>query len=340
MKFNKKSAEKFLHKLEHAAKSRSPEIKLITGLAGVVVATVLYCKGAVKAEAVKEDFSKHRETLAVMKEAVEKGEIITRNEEQLEEKVIDMTDIRKEMGLTYRKAAIGLLRCYLMPTVTMAGSIALIILSHGELRGQNAALYAALSSRMVAYDRLRKRIKDKYGPEIENELVNGITTKEITNTTINENGKKVETKEIINEWDGNLDDYSVEFSETTNINYDVNPEYNRMFINGILKTEESSIHIQRSKCLNEALVALGFDPKKYRRPEGYAIGWYVNPENEDEPCIDYVIHEVTDTRISDENGQPRRTAFIIEFKNLKPLYGNDFINSKMSCKNNVASLPV
>lgn len=315
MKIKSQRTTKLVRTIRKAAKSKSPEIKLIAGLAGIAVATVMYCKAAVKAEDVKKDFTKQHDTVLAMKEAVKAGDTVTRREEGKEEEVIDMTAIRREMGLTYSKAALGFLKCYALPVGIQLVSIALIVMSHKELRGINAALNAALSSSMAAYNKLRNDIRERYGPEVENELVNGITSHEVTTTTTDADGNTVETKKTVSEWNGELGPNCVEFSRLTNDNWDPNPEYNKMFIASKMKSLELKLETEGSVDKVEALSALSYDLHGLKTQEAKSVGWLYDEEN-DTGYIDYKVHEV---QKFDPDLNTTVTNYIIEFI-VVPLY--------------------
>lgn len=309
MKFNTKSAEKALQQMARGAKNRSPEIKLVIGITGVVISTILFCKGAVKAENVKNNFNEKSTDIRSAYGPIPKP--------QTDEEKAELAKYRREMGLTYREAAVGFVKCYALPTVIMISSLTLVVLSHKELRGRNAALAAAFAASESAYQNLRNAIKEKYGEDAEQELANGIVPTEINTVTVDENGKKKKTRETVYTQSGALSPNALLIEpDPVNDDWITNPwadnkEYMEMTINGYIKSFDLRYRNDEPICLNEIYKTFG-----HRKTDrGFAVIFDHTKEGAPD-SIQYKIRTVVANAtpgqpISDEDS--RRLAYIIEF---------------------------
>lgn len=290
MKFSTKSAEHMLRQVKRGMRSHSPEIKLACGIAGIAISTYLFCKGAVKAEKVKQEFSETHEQIQSKYGPLPK-------KPQTDEEKATNHEYHKEMALAYRKAAFGFFKCYGLPTTIMVTSLgAGVLSSHIEMRNRNTGLAAALSASQSVCNQLRNAVRNKYGEQAEQELVNGITEETKTVTSTDENGKKVKEKETVKKWNGESSPYCFEFSPETNKNncrlHDI-PEYRHMFIDGAMKSIEDRLQTKDFATVYQALEALGYDMRDYQKKEFITMGWSNAGRDEEDPNhVRWVIHDV------------------------------------------------
>jgi len=284
MKFNTKSAERMLRQVQCATKSHSPEIKLVAGIAGIALSTYLFCKGAVKAEKVKQEFTEAHERVQ------NKYGPLPKKPETEEQKVINH-GYHMEMASIYRHAAFGFFKCYIVPVGTMAGSLAMVVASHGEMRSRNAGLAAALSASQNMCNQLRNSIREKYGAQAEQELVNGITEE----TKVDKDGKEVMNEEKVKKWNGVAAPYCFEYSPETNANchkYET-PEYRDMFIDGKMKEMAHRLETKGMATVYQALESLGYDMTLYQDKSYVTMGWSNIGHSENDPnSVRWIIHPV------------------------------------------------
>lgn len=320
MSLAKFDTKKLMRQGKRWMRSNSPEIKLIAGLTGVMISTVLFCKGAIKAENVKEVFEHDSSMIRNAQDCLAQEQAKPEEEQKplsisfREGQAVhqyDMAECRREMGMTYRKAVIGFAKSYAVPTLIMVASIALIVSSHGELRAANTALNAALASAVASYDQLRTDVRNKFGPEVENELVNGITTQEVTHVEVDEDGKEVEKTELEQQWNGKLGKYSLLISKHPGAEWKHNPWTAdqlcfELTANGLMKELEFAA-IEDMVSFNDIAERFGHEKQK---------DWYdiVFQEREDgtDP-IKYSIHTITDNTLGPGEMSPQyRKAYIID----------------------------
>lgn len=310
MKMNTKTATKMLRKVTYEVQKRGPKLKLMFGIAGVCASTYFFCKGAVKAEDVKKNFKEKHEAINNKYGPLPK-KATTEEEKQLKH------EYHGEMSLLYREATLGFLKCYGLPAMLEAASIVLIGSSHHDMSKRNAALAAAFSTSESAYQKLRESIREKYGVDAEQELVNGVTQKEITTETVDEKGKKKKVKEKVSEITGKPGSYNILIEKYPDSDeWDTNPwdpsqtcsylAYSGWMVGIALRYQNGEMI-----SLNEIYRIFGH--KKVE--DGYMVGF--NPYKDGAPLtledgIHYAIHELDKVYTDEQGNQERTKAYLIE----------------------------
>lgn len=254
-----------LNKVVSTVKKKSPEFLVFTGIAGVVVGTVLVAKEARKMDPIIEE---HK---AVIKDIHDTKE--NREEQEYSEK-----DKRKDLAIAYAKTGTKFAKLFLPGGLVLVGSVACILQSHKILNKRNLGLTAAYTGLSTVFEEYRKNIVDKFGEEADLEARYSIKASKLK-------GKKGEEGETVyqetDKTGTNPDDHS-RFFDASSIYWDKSPNINLMTIhsaevnlNRKLKTNRDH-KVSLSECLN----ALDLLPAKDGRVLGYEWRPGIDPVDE------------------------------------------------------------
>ena len=244
-------------------KKHSPEILLVVGVTGTVASAVLACRATLKVDAVMDE---HREKVEKVNEALimaENGDIDSAEYTQ--------QDHKKDLTVVYTQTAVNFIKVY-GPAITLGVmSLSCIIASHGIMKKRNAALTAACTSAIEAFNLYRKRVVEEYGEEKDYMLKHGLRSEVVTETEAGEDGKPIKVKKTKLVEDPNglsmyarfFDEASPEWSETA--------EYNFMFLKAQQNYFNDILKVRGHVFLNEVYDTLGFE----RSQAGSVVGWVI-----------------------------------------------------------------
>lgn len=290
-------------------KKHSPEILMAVGVCGIVTSTVMACKATTKVGNIIED---HKDKVDKVHHAVERindGEVV-KCEDGTEYTKEDAT---KDTAIIYTQTAIKLIKLYGPSVIIGTASIGAMISSNNILRKRNAAIVAAYTAIDKSFKDYRKRVTDKFGEEIDREMLYGITKEKTEEKTVDENGKKKTIKNEIDVIDPeNLHSAYARIFDELSPCYEKSAEYNCSFLVAQQNYWNNILQARGHVFLNEVYDSLGL-----RRSEaGQMVGWIWDPENkygEDrDNYIDFGIHNVNRKGCSEfVNGYER--AILLDF---------------------------
>ena len=250
-----------LSKVGRVLKKASPEIAIVGGTVGLVVAGVIACKETPKAMAVVDDANHKRE---IIDTASEKGELVNGD-------AYTPDDYKHDRAIVLGQEALGLVKVYAPAMILATLSIASIFVG-GKIFKQRlttvTAAYGLLEQRFAKY---RNGVIEKFGADMDKELRYGIK-KELVEKK-DDDGKTVVEEAATSTYNG-YSDYARFFDET-NPNWHKDGNWNLNFIR--LQQEWATNKLIREGILflNDVYRMLGFD----RTPEGQLVGWVYDPSN-------------------------------------------------------------
>lgn len=260
-------------------KKASPEILLVTGIAGTIVGTVLACKATTKVSEIIEEKNKLVEDVHTC--------LDYKDEKYTEE------DSKKDLTIIYTQTGIKLLTLYAPAIGVMTLSIGSIIAGHRILSKRNAAIAAAYAVVDGSFKKYRKNVVERFGEEIDKELKYSIKSKEIKSK---KNGKTVkETEKYIEPTDGippleGISEYS-RFFDAASTNFAKDPEYNMMFLR---RQQDYANEVLKSRghlFLNEVYDMLDIPRSK----AGQVVGWIYDEKNpKGDNYVDFNIYRNTE----------------------------------------------
>lgn len=254
-----------------SVKTHSPEILIVSGVIGVVTATVLACRATLKVN-------------DVLEEAKEAIDVIHKEEAKKTEKYTEK-DAKKDLTIVYVQSGLKFAKLY-APAIILGGlSLTSIFASNNILRKRNMALAAAYTTVDKAYKEYRKRVIEKYGEEVDKQLRFGSHTEKIEEEEVDpETGKvkKVKKSVEVTSIDG-YSPYAIYFDDLTSNYFEKNEMYNSMFFKSIQNYLNDLLRIKGMITLNDALDALGikWDNEEFKRlrQAGLVVGWKYEKDN-------------------------------------------------------------
>ena len=245
----------------------SPRTLFIVGIVGVVGSTILACRATLKLDETLTDFKNHVDEVKDSYAIIEHKQSPKRNKNQ-------------DLARVYGKGTVKIVRLY-APAVILGGlSIAALTHSHITLTRRNAALTAAYSALSASYDSYRERVRKEVGEEKELDIHHGVVTEKMAI-----DGKT----QLIRSTDPNKLSPYARFFDEYNVNWEKNPEYNRLFITAQQNYVNHLLHARGHVFLNEVYDQLGIP----RSQAGQVVGWVVNQGGDN--FIDFGIFEVANS---------------------------------------------
>lgn len=273
-------------------KKHSPEILVVAGIAGTVVSAVLACKATTK---VAEILDETKGTLDTIHEGMETGAI--NGQEYTTE------DGKKDTVVVYAQTGMKLAKLYAPAIILGTLSITSILASNNILRKRNVALGAAYVAIDKSFKEYRGRVIKRFGEQVDTELKYGIKAKKFEEIEVDpENGKEKKVKKTVMVADPNLQsDYAVYFDSKSR-NYEINPDYNRMFLKAQQAFANDKLQTRGHLFLNEVLDDLDLP----RTPAGQIVGW-----TKDGPD-GYVNFRIVEVERETEDGR-HEPALLLDF---------------------------
>lgn len=273
-------------------KKHSPEILVVTGIAGTVVSAVLACKATTK---VAEILDETKGTLDTIHEGMETGAI--NGQEYTTE------DGKKDTVVVYAQTGMKLAKLYAPAIILGTLSITSILASNNILRKRNVALGAAYAAIDKSFKEYRGRVIERFGEQVDTELKYGIKAKKFEEIEVDpETGKEKKVKKTVMVADPNLQsDYAVYFDSKSR-NYETNPDYNRMFLKAQQAFANDKLQTRGHLFLNEVLDDLDLP----RTPAGQIVGW-----TKDGPD-GYVNFRIVEVERETEDGR-HEPALLLDF---------------------------
>lgn len=255
-------SNKFFEAIKKAAfkagakmKKHSPEILVAAGIAGIVVSAVTACIATTKVDGIMTE----------TKDKIEKIHSCAANED-IEEYTEE--DAKKDIAIVYVQTGWKFVKLYAPSVILGALSIASIVKSNVILRKRNVALAAAYSTVDKGFKEYRKRVKERFGEEVDHNLKYNINTIK----SEDEIGEGSEKKDIC-EYDG-ISDYARFFDECSEY-WKKDSEYNLMFLRKQQQYANDKLISQGHLFLNDVYDMIGLEKTK----AGQIVGWIYDKEN-------------------------------------------------------------
>lgn len=268
-------------KAELAIKKNSPEILLAVGIVSFVGTVVTACKATLRADDVLEY---HKRKMNDINEAKEIADNDTSGDPNYE---YDDQLYRMDKGVQYLKTAGNMVKLYAPAIALGTLSIACILTSRNIMQKRYLGVVAAYNGLSLAFDDYRKRVIDEYGEGMDKHFRYGTAYDTLTEVSVDENGKKTKEKVPVEQIDTSKispSDDSCRFFDSSNPNWDKNPQFSMMWLRGQQNILNDILHTRGHVFLNEVYDALGFP----HTPQGAVLGWI---EGEGDDCIDFGLYD-------------------------------------------------
>lgn len=251
------------NKVIFKAKKNAPAILIVTGIVGLAVSSYKIAKASTKAAVILEESKERLEAIHTCKERDNLAEEYTEE------------DSAKDLMIVYTQTGVKMVKVYAPYVIMGVLSVGCILTSHRILSKRNMALAAAYTTVDQGFKAYRSRVVERFGEDVEYELINNIKKKEIEETVVDEKGKEKTVKKMVNVIDPNsLSPYSKFFDEF-NPNWQRNSDFNRMFLNSQQNYANDLLKARGYLFLNEVYDNLGIP----RTKAGQVVGWIYNEDN-------------------------------------------------------------
>lgn len=259
-------------------RKHSPEILVFGGVAGTVVGGVMACKATTHLPEVKK--KAHARMEAMRKEKIE-----------------DEGERRRSVAKAYFQTGFDYVKLYAPSCIVGGLSVAGILAGNNILRKRNVALAAAYATLDTSFKQYRARVADRYGEDVEREILYDIHEKKIKETVTDENGKTKEVKKSV-PVAGSISGYARYFEQGASKAWEPSEEYNLFFLNLQQRLANEQLRAHGFLFLNDVYQMLGFDKTK----AGQIVGWVYDKNNTDKYKNDnYVDFHIQQIRRADEN---------------------------------------
>ena len=276
------SVTRTLNKARFQIKKHSPEILIVAGIAGVVTSAVMACKATTKINDIldqtKEEVGKVNDALA---------------NEKIPEDVYSKEDAKKDLAIIYIQTGVKLAKLYGPSLILGALSITSILASNNILRKRNVALAAAYATIDNSFKEYRGRVIERFGKDLDRELKYNIKAKEISETTVDKNGKETTvTKTVPVVESEEPSDYARFFCEGC-AGWTKDPEMNLVFLKQQQNWANELLKTRGHLFLNEVYDMLGIERSK----AGQVVGWVYDETNPDcDNYVDFGIYDIYNER--------------------------------------------
>lgn len=267
-------------RVELTLKRNSPEILLGIGIVGFVGTVVVACKATCRADEILEFHKKKIDEIHEAKEIADQNP----GNENLE---YDPEIYRMDIGVRYLKTTGSLVKLY-APTIALGTlSLACILTSRNIMQKRYLGVVAAYNGVSAAFEEYRKRVRDEYGDDLDRHFRYGTGHDTLVEYSTDENGKKTKNKvetENISTDIVNPNSDTCRFFDSSNPNWDKNPNFSMMWLRGQQNILNDILHTRGHVFLNEVYDALGFP----HTPQGAVLGWI---DGEGDDCIDFGLYD-------------------------------------------------
>ena len=266
-------------------KKHSPEILVTVGIVGTVASAVMACRATTKISTITDDTKDQLDKIHL---AGEKGEINTA------EGIVSYTeeDVKKDTAIVYAQTAVKFAKLYGPAVAVGTLSIASILAGHNILRKRSIALAAAYTAVETSFKEYRNRVVERFGAELDKELKYNLKSKEIEETTTDENGKEKKVKKTVTVADSDtLSKYSpyAKFFDDGCLGWEKDPDYNLMFLRRQQDYANEMLQKRGHLFLNEVYDMLGIA----RTKAGNVVGWIYDEKNPiGDNYVDFGIYDV------------------------------------------------
>lgn len=278
-------------KAKLTVKKYSPEILLVTGVAGVVVSAVMACKATTKLDAVLET-AKHE--VDAVHEAKERGHVIVSVDEETGEVVTEEyteEDHKKDLAIVYIKNGVKFAKLYGPAVVMGISSVGCILASNNIIRKRNVALAAAFNVTDSAFKEYRGRVVERFGEELDRELRYNIKAQEVEEVVTHEDGTESTVKKTV--YSAELNDYSkfAKIFDEYCKGWSKDPEANLFYLRQVQDFCNKKLKSQGYLFLNDVYKELGIRPT----PAGQVVGWiYDEARPIGDNYVDFGLYDIHD----------------------------------------------
>lgn len=256
------SFENIIGKLKLWGKRNGPTIFTVGGVIGLVGGGIYAC------------VQTYRKLPKVIDE--HKDKMDTLHQLKIDEDYTEQ-DLKKDTTKVYLRTGMNLAKIY-GPSVIVGGlSVASILVSHRAMKNHSLALGAAYAAADTGFKEYRKRVAEKFGDAVDEEMLYGLKDDEIEETETDDKGKEKKVKRNVKIVDNERKPCSpyAKFFDESSPYWEKDADYNKMFVLQVEAAANRKLNRFGHLFLNEVYDELGLP----RTKAGQTIGWIRDEEN-------------------------------------------------------------
>lgn len=255
-------------------RKNSPEILVVAGAAGTVIAAVMACHATTKLPEVLDECRDRKDKLEDFKKQAEET-----NEVDGVEVSYDESQYRKDCVKLYANNAWDIVKLYGPSFCVEALSLSMIFASnsiHRKRTASAAAAYATLDSMFRQY---RKNVVETFGEDIDHDMRYGVKHEKVEITEVDEKGKEHKKKVKVDVVDTDpenpsfISDYAKFYDESCK-GWEKNAEYNLMTLKAEQSYANNMLRANGYLFLNDVYNIIGIQPTI----AGQSVGWIYDPD--------------------------------------------------------------
>lgn len=254
-------------------KMNSPEIMLFAGIGAGIGALIMTQRATLKVETVKSKEEATKQKIA------EKAAIYEEDPESLD-RPYTRDDAANDMVLLKSKTTLEYIKLYAGPVILEAVSIGLILGSNHIMKQRQAALAASCAAIAKAYQTYRQNVINKYGEEVDKEMLYGSEKKTVKKTeTDPETGEKkkvTEEQEIIRNFGGSP--YARLFTKENSTEWFNDNPQNEFMLAQREKEADTRLKCEGILTLNDVYRMIGLKPTDIGLTHGWKYRSQKDPE--------------------------------------------------------------
>lgn len=290
-----------LHKGGFWIKQHSPQILTVAGSVGVVAGAVMACKATTKVNFVLEETANKR---SVVDEAFERGTVKVQNETgEITYAEYTEKDHQKDLAIVYAQGALNLVKLYAPAVLVGVSGLVCLWSANNLLNKRNAALTAAYATAHQGLKDYRGRVVERFGKELDRELMYNIKAQEIEETVVNEDGTEQVIKKTVDAANPDYNSIYARFFDESCKGWTKSPEDNLRFLKMVQAWANKKLQAEGYLYLNDVYEALGIPKTK----AGHVVGWIfdeVHPIGDN--FVDFGIYDLYNEKARDfVNGYER-----------------------------------
>lgn len=249
------------HSVINKVKDHSPEILIGVGIVGGITSTVMACKATLKID----------EVLAEDKKKINNIHMVANDPSYADQ--YNKEDEKKDLAITYTKMGLKLVKLYSPAIIVGAASIGCILYSNKILTKRNAAIVAAYTTIDTTFKDYRKRVVDRFGERIDQELRYDIKEVDIAEVEVDKETGEAKVVEKRQEDVFNLGDIKnkdiARFFDEASRHWVNSAEHNLKFLADLENWCTDKLRLQGRLTLNEVYDMLDIP----RTAAGQVLGW-------------------------------------------------------------------
>lgn len=251
-------------------KKHSPEVLIVAGIVGTVTSAVMACRATTKISGILDETKEQIDAVHDYESGKKKAKVGYSKE-----------DGKKDLTIIYVQTGLKLAKLYAPSVLLGTLSITGIVGSNVILRKRCTAFAAAYTALDTSFKRYRKNVTDRFGKDVDNELIHNKPAVSDTG----EGGD--EAKPEVNTGRREHSDYARIFDDGCT-GWKKDPEYNLMFLRMQESYFNDLLKARGHVFLNEVYDALGIPRSKV----GQVVGWIYDEKNtEGDNYIDFGIYD-------------------------------------------------